>query len=340
MTRILLVTDNPSDGIAFYRSIMPWNDIQKEYDDISVTIKHTSEHFTWNVFTAHDVLFVSNPRVSKHLDIIKAAKNYGIKIWSDYDDCYLDIPEDNQSYNLLTAGHINQMTKECLMESDITTVTTNYLKEVFSPYTTRVEVVPNGFPIEFLTNDCLGEATQGSHNFVSWRGSNAHEVNLLEYKEEIEETAQGNQEWQFKFFGMKPNFFNRKFNYQHYTFVQLFDSFDRMKRFSSKVHIVTLYDRPFNKSKSNICWIEATIAGSVVLAPDWEEWQKPGIVNYSSKEDFKVKLNGLLNGEYDLGKHFNESKDYILNNLSLKKINKDRLKILQKLSVRKSDYSA
>lgn len=331
MTRILLITENTLEGIAFYRSVMPWNQIQKEYDDISLTVKHPQENFSWDVFTAHDVLFISNPRISKHLEIIKAAKNYGIKIWSDYDDCYLDIPKDNRLYHLHTVGHVTQVVPECLAYSDITTVTTNYLKEYLAPYSTRIRVVPNAFPIEMLSEESLGPITQGHHDFVSWRGSESHKRNLREFKKEITEVANANPSWVFKFFGMNPEYFEGEFNYNHYDYDDLFGSFYRLKKFSSKIHIVTLYDRPFNRSKSNISFIEGTIAGSVTLAPAWEEWIKPGVVTYTTKEDFKEKLTALVNGEYNITRQFEESRDYILNNLSLKKINKERLKILQEL---------
>jgi glycosyltransferase involved in cell wall biosynthesis len=332
MTRILLITDDTTGAIPFYRSIMPWSAIQKEYDDIVITIvdlRRMAEELAWNVFTAHDVLFIQNPRVPKHLEIIKAAKSHGLKVWSDYDDCYLDIPKDNNLYRLINVGTIAHVTKESLMYSDITTVTTNYLKEFLSPYSERIRVIPNAFPLEFLSPESLGEITQGTHNFISWRGSEAHKRNLREFSKEITEVALSNPEWSFKFFGLNPEYFEDAFNYTHHDFERLFDSFYRMKKFSSKVHIVTLYERPFNLSKSNIAFVEATIAGSVVLAPAWEEWMKPGVVTYTTKEDFKDKLNALLKGEYNLDRQFEESRDYILNNLSLKKINKERLKILK-----------
>jgi hypothetical protein len=328
--RVLLVCDKQDDAVAFYRSVMPWNEIQKSHE-VTVTIKSPNEVFTWNILTSHDILFISNPRIKPHLDIMRTAKTYGLIVWSDYDDCYLDIPEDNMSYNLHTAGHINHITKECLIVSDFTTVSTNYLREVFLPYSERIKVVNNGFPTEFLRESSLGAPTLGQHNFVTWRGSNSHKRNVREYSKEIAEVANSNPEWLFKFFGMNPEFLDC--NYNHYGFEHLLDSFYRLKKFSSKIHIVTLYERPFNFSKSNISWIEATIAGSVVLAPDWEEWHKPGIVNYSSKEDFKAKLQGLINGEYDLNELFEKSRDHILNNLSLKKLNRDRLNILKDLCV-------
>jgi hypothetical protein len=341
--KILLVADNFQDGIAFYRSVGPWNQLEKNYDhyNLSVTKFPAHETFRWDIFSAHDVMVISNPRNKKHYDTIMAARNFGITVWADYDDCYVDIPEENQSFNILTAGHVNQLTKDCLMACDVVTVTTNYLKNVFLPFNSNIKVIPNGFPLEMVTEKSLGEITQGTQNFVSWRGSTSHIVNLDEYSEQIIEVAKNNSEWTFNFFGMNvAPIFRKQFNYGHYGFANLVDSFYRMKQMSSKIQIVTLYERPFNLSKSNIAWIEATIAGSVVLAPDWEEWQKPGIVNYSSKEDFKVKLQALLNGEYDLKAHFEKSRDYIFENLSLKKVNKERLKILQSLCVAGKDNQA
>jgi hypothetical protein len=340
MIKVLLICDKPDDGISFYRSVMPFNQIQKEFDNISVSVRHPSEQLSWNIITAYDVLFISNPRAPRHLELIRTAKNYGVKVWSDYDDCYMDIPEDNVSFNIHTAGMVTQITKECLMESDVTTVSTNYLKKYFSSYSTRINVIPNAFPIEFLNDSSLGEVTPGTHDFVSWRGSNSHRRNLREYAKEITEVAKTNTDWTFKFFGFNPEFFVDEFNYNHYESIPLYDSFYRLKKFASKIHIVTLYERPFNLSKSNIAWIEATLAGSVVLAPDWEEWRKPGIVNYSSKEDFELKLQSLINGEYDLHQQFEKSREYLFKNLSLKKVNKDRLKVLGELCVRQSNYSA
>lgn len=332
MTRILLVTHKSSNSISFYRSVMPWNQIQKEYDDVFVTtidLSRPTDVFQWDVLSAHDILFISNPIAAKHLDIIRVAKTYGLKTWSDYDDCYLDIPEDDKSFNLVSRGHIGQVVKDCLIESDITTVTTEYLKSMLLPYSTRIEVVKNAFPMDLLNENSLSGITQGTHNFVSWRGSEHHARSMKEFSKEITAVAKENPDWTFKFFGYNPDF---DFDYTHHEFTELFDSFYRLKKFSSKIHIVTLFDRPFNRSKSNISFIEGVIAGSVVLAPDWQEWKLPGVVNYSTKEDFQEKLSCLLKGEYNLTELFEESRDYILNNLSLKEANKDRIKILQNLT--------
>ena len=337
--RILEINNRPENAISFYRSRMPWNYIQKEYDDIIVNTKRAEDIFGWDTLTGYDVIFITNPRIAKHLDIIRVAKNLGVKTWIDYDDCYLDIPQDNTAYNIHIAGHVNHVVKDCLIESDIITVTTDYLKDTYKDYSARIRVIPNAFPIEIIPAS-FGYVHPGLHNFVFWRGSDSHKRNLREFSKELTGVANDNMTWLFKFMGLNPEFFEGHFEYNHYGFTDLFDCFYKMKQFSSKIHIVTLVDRPFNRSKSNIAWIEATLAGSVVLAPNWPEWQQPGIVNYETKEDFKDKLSDLINGKYNLARHFEESRNHIFNNLSLKDINKERLKILQELCVHSGDDRA
>jgi hypothetical protein len=334
MIRVLEINDKKESGVSFYRSRMPFNNLLKGYDDVLVDVLPSKNIiFDWETLSKYNILFYSNPLVSQHHEIIKTAKMFNLKIWVDYDDNYFDIGKDCTSYNLLMVGHVNHMVKECLMDADIVTVTTEYLKECYKMYTRDIRVIPNGFPLELLSNSSLGEVQPAQHNFVMWRGSDSHRGNLEHYKQELTEVANDNPEWGFKFFGSNPWYFDNKFKYQHFDFTQTFDSFYKLKMISSKIHVVPLVDRPFNRSKSNIAYIEATVAGSVVLAPNWDEWQRPGIVNYESKQDFKEKLQDLISGKYDLTSRFEESKEYILNNLSLKKINRERIKILSELCV-------
>lgn len=336
MIRILEINDKKDSAISFYRSRNPFNTLQKDYDDIIVDVFPSKNMlFDWEVLSKYDILFYSNPLVSHQYEILKTAKMFNLKVWVDYDDNYFDIPKDCTAYNLLMVGHVNHMVKECLMIADMVTVTTDYLKEAYKFYSNNIRVIHNAFPLELLSEASLGEPREGQHKFVMWRGSDSHRGNLEHFKAELTEVANNNPDWNFKFFGSNPWYFDNVFPYQHIDFTQCFDSFYKLKLWSSKIHIVPLVDRPFTRSKSHIAYIEATIAGSVVLAPNWEEWQKPGVVNYDGKQDFKDKLQDLISGKYDLTSRFEESKEYILKNLSLKEANKERVKILSELRVAK-----
>jgi hypothetical protein len=104
------------------------------------------------------------------------------------------------------------------------------------------------------------------------------------------------------------------------------------------VHIVPLRDNAFNRCRSNLAWIEATCAGAVVIAPDWEEWRRPGIMNYTDAEGFRRTLRGVME-QYAMGlvkktderqEHFNVemSRAYIEQHLQLDKVNEARWGII------------
>jgi vacuolar-type H+-ATPase catalytic subunit A/Vma1 len=84
-----------------------------------------------------------------------------------------------------------------------------------------------------------------------------------------------------------------------------------------------------NYCKSNIAWLEATSVGAAIIAPDWEEWRKPGIIRYDSIEKYGELL---LNYQSDnLHEHWAKSREYIMENLTLEKVNKQRVKLVERL---------
>ena len=91
---------------------------------------------------------------------------------------------------------------------------------------------------------------------------------------------------------------------------------------------VPLIEDGMNRCKSNIAWIEATAAGAVTIAPDWVEWQKPGVLNYNGLDEFKSMLMRPLD---DAPERWAASRDYIMENLTLNKVNEQRARIVREL---------
>jgi hypothetical protein len=97
------------------------------------------------------------------------------------------------------------------------------------------------------------------------------------------------------------------------------------------IMVVPLLDDLFNRSKSNIAWIEGTMNGAVVVAPDNGSWDQPGIVKYESKEEFKSKTQDLINNPNQLKELWTESFNYIKQNLTLAKINRKRYNLINEV---------
>jgi len=83
---------------------------------------------------------------------------------------------------------------------------------------------------------------------------------------------------------------------------------------------------------SNIAWIEASHAGAVCLAPDWDEWRRPGVILYRDQEDFRQKLSMLLEGGVNRSNLVGRSREFISQNLTLGAVNHERWKIIECLS--------
>jgi hypothetical protein len=94
---------------------------------------------------------------------------------------------------------------------------------------------------------------------------------------------------------------------------------------------VPLADSIFNRCKSNIAWIEGSFAGAVCLVPDWEEWQMPGTVRYSNPAEYGEKMKLLLNNNFNYRKYNDLSWEYIMDNLTLSRVNGQRIEILKGL---------
>jgi hypothetical protein len=77
---------------------------------------------------------------------------------------------------------------------------------------------------------------------------------------------------------------------------------------------------PHNRTKSNCAWIEAAYAGGVCLGPDWEEWQVPGMVNYTGIEDCIDKLERLIKDREWRKQCFDASVNHIKENFLLSNV--------------------
>lgn len=83
-----------------------------------------------------------------------------------------------------------------------------------------------------------------------------------------------------------------------------------------EIHIVPLEFNEFNNCKSNIAWIEATLAGAKVIASPANEFKDMGMMG---------NMRNLTEGDHKL------SWEFIMDNLLLTSLNKLRLENVRKL---------
>ena len=330
MINILEVVPSPNDPTSLYRARLPLLRMQKLFPDKIMIYPYHNVAPNCDYILLFDMVFIQRPVDTHYWNVFKAAKQYGLPVWIDYDDLLCSIPKDNPSCDHYTPEKIERM-GDFIKFADIVTVSTNmlkrYLERKYKIKTNKIKVIPNALDLEMFP---LIPEFKKSKNII-WRGSHTHINDLMGYADEIIDVMNHNKTWKINFMGYNPFFItNNISNFTYTQFLGVDKYLNLLSKLNNSICIIPLHENAFNHSKSNIAWIESTYAGAVCLAPDWEEWQKPGIINYKNKADFKKKLKAMISGEYDLKRMHKESWQFISDNLSLSEVNKQRLALIMR----------
>lgn len=310
----------------------------------------------WATLKCADVLFMQRPALDHHVQMINMAQDNGKPVWIDYDDDLFAVPYCNKAH---TTYHnktiLNNMTT-MIAKADLISVSTDVLQAKLQSILKRIAaapqnerglrldpskvlVVPNAYDTELMSGMTEREMQPHQNKIVAWRGSATHDKDLWQLTPALGSVMQNHLDWTYNFIG-EPFWLSIETLQQ--TVKGIADStivltptldpaqFLKMLRLvAPSIMIVPLEDSAFNRSKSNIAWLEATHAGAVTLAPDFEEWRRPGVTLYRSPEEFAEKLEGLIRGDLDLKFLWRQSRDYILEYLTVQKVNKLRSQILR-----------
>jgi hypothetical protein len=287
--------------------------------------------FGWPHAVRTDVMFFQRPMNADHVKAMELSKKSGLPVWVDYDDDLFTLPPSNPGFDTYGRDDTREAIKRCLAMADCVTVTTEALKSAYKAYSEKIEIIPNALPSMMLGKRKLKPRAP----VVAWRGGTSHEEDLESVGQQLVETAFEKPEWGWLFVGNPTWRVVRKMPAKRAVHVPGMDQLSYIEYLSNipaSVWVVPLADNTFNRSKSNIAWIEATWAGAAVIAPDWPEWKRPGVINYKDPDDFKRVLKETM-GRAEKGPmiEVSDSLKHIRDNLTLPAVNEKRLQILHSL---------
>jgi glycosyltransferase involved in cell wall biosynthesis len=330
MINILEVLPAPGDASSFYRGRLPLLRLQQKYPNEIMIYPYHNGSVSWDFITLFDLVFIQRPADKHYYNILAAAKRFGIPVWIDYDDLLCNIPTDNPAHDAYTPENIKKM-GEFINDSDVITISTPALKKYLSKKfgnARKMKVIPNALDKKIFP----GKPSFKNSKNILWRGSGTHQNDLMEHSDQIIKCMNDNPKWRIDFMRYNPFFITNKIkNFTYTKKLSLDQYFGVLGRLNHSICIVPLHNCPFNHSKSNIAWIESTYAGAVCLAPNFEEWKRPGIVNYTDPEDFGKKLYAMTTGKYDLKDLHRQSWQYISENLLLENVNNKRYELIMTL---------
>lgn len=343
MIKILEVNPNSNDAMSLYRGRGPLIHLQKTYKgeiEFHPSSRPGEVHTEWDYIKIFDAVFIMRPTHEHHANVVKACNTYGIPVWVDFDDLLTDIPINNPAHVGYMNTKKNKFMDEILDGCTFATFSTEYLRQKMGhKILHKSHVVPNALDLSIFKKPSL----IGSKKKILWRGGSTHERDIEQFERPIREVIRGFQQnkngWIAEFMGLNPIHVTDYVDAIYTPYMSKNSYFDYLNKVNGKINIVPLSHRQeeidFNKSKSNIAWLETLYAGFITLAPDWDEWRKPGIINYKSspdleevRKDFGNKLTAMMNGEYDLESLRQQSWQYVHKYLTLDVTNRIRYKLI------------
>lgn len=339
--KVLALTRAPGSACEYYRGIGTLSKIP------GVEIR-VAEEVNWTVLSQIDILFAERPYSASDHEIISMARDFGVPVWVEVDDDFFNVPGYNPASRHFWKEEVQQRHAECVAMADVVTVTTEHLRGQLLEFNKNIKVIPNAF------NDYhwKWEFTPGKKNLVAWRGSATHKNDVRRYLDSMTEVQRtnhlDNQGWVFV--GNDLWFAEERLMPKVTRFIEELPTtvyWKAIKSFGARFWHVPLLDNKFNRSKSNISWIEATYAGAVCLCPDMAEWRNPGAILYEPEteealvppfvypgrsEPYETAFLAMLGmSDAEREEALLESFEYITENLLLSKVNAKRKEILEGL---------
>lgn len=335
--KILAFSPIKADGTSFYRGFGPLNHLQKTHENVTVTNGSVEGlEITWDLITAHDILFFQRPSMFIETHAMELAKKCNRPIVIDYDDDYLSIPESNPRYELYADPHRVAHIRRAIEYADFIITSTLSIKESIAEKTgknrAQIQVIPNGidetlFDLTWLNNLSLRDT-------ILWRGGDTHDADMAQYLERMIDLYHEFPKLKWAFMGHAPEAFMAKVDPSRillYPFDDIMSYFDRLFELRPMITIVPWEDNLFNRAKSNCSWVESTLAGAPCVFPKWSTEFVDSMVGYQDPEGFYRATSALITDLEFRKAHYNLSHTNLCNRFTLGKLNGRRYEILSEL---------
>lgn len=281
-----------------------------------------------------DVAVFQRNTEREQLNLMIAAKKMGKRVIVEGDDDYINIPEKNSGYQYYKPRQ--PIIEEMMRVADGLTVTTESLKNVYLQYNKNIQVVQNTFdvelyevtpPIQFLYI-CDNKRQQISieqfverragKKFICWAGSPTHQEDMELVLSSLEEILKRDD----VILGMCAYVHGHMMAYypsdKLYCFgvVPSIGWYSMLKFLQPDVWLGPVVENEFNRSKSNIKYLEAALMGSMFVGSDFDTY------NQTELEGFLAKNNGNKDWFYKIRKALNVSPE------ERERINKHNMRVV------------
>jgi glycosyltransferase involved in cell wall biosynthesis len=222
--------------------------------------------------------------------ILALQEKYKQPILAEYDDNPYSVNSDTPSFQHVGPGtNVELWGDEQIKKSNGVIVSTDYLKKTFTPKNSKVFVVPNSLDFEIWDN--LKQKKKKKSLKIGWSGGGGHQINLRLIKNVVPVILDKypNVVFHFNYGGYEIPYLKHKrviFDDYH-TWTNINKYPQRLKDMNADISIAPLRDLEFNRSKSNLRWLEASALKIPTIASNVEPYRciEHGITGFLVKEE-------------------------------------------------------
>jgi hypothetical protein len=303
MQRIMVITDSNVAAGAFWRTTGWISQLCRQYPgEFEYTFippeAAAAGRISWDDFDSYDYFFFHRPVMDYHVGVMRTAQKFGKSVIVDFDDWLWDVPLDNMTFATYQYHNIRNNMTAMLREANIITTSTQQLKLLLEQAGNRTDILvcPNAVPKRWTNlRDNRPPKKEDERLTFLWRGSQHHQKDLVHMRPAFVELSKVYPNAKWKFVGYLPWFMfdeipgvlDGKINtpdWENRPPTEINGYFDNLVASEPDVVLTPLFDSMFNRAKSNIAWMEGLLGGANCVAPNWPEWNKPGVFNYKAND--------------------------------------------------------
>jgi glycosyltransferase involved in cell wall biosynthesis len=302
-------------GCGFWRII--WPEMHINSSGLGCSTSLTAMVFDPRWYTGVKCVKVQRQASSDQREFIKHLKNiqrdHNFKLIYEVDDVVFreEIPDYNKFKFAFDNDEIRNNCIEIMNMCDEITVTCDYMRKLYQEKTGKreVTVIPNFVPYSWMGH--LYNKNQIYSNYdkhkrkprILYTGSGAHydvdnkNNGIDDFSHVLEAVIQTIDVYQWVFVGSFPPRLaeyvkNKKIEFHPWQTISDYPKF--ITGLNAQAMVAPLFNNNFNKSKSDIKYIEACVLGLPCLVQDMETYQDaPSFLKFTTGEDLKNKLGEI-----------------------------------------------
>lgn len=251
MIKALVVEEgNRVNGVSLWRLFMPFQEMRRRFPFEF----HVTQMPTPALIAAHDVVILFRPTDSQALKLLDVCQSLRVPVVIDCDDNIFSLPTGHPQ-KLYYDGLVPHF-RELYGKADWVWTSTEELMYALDAFD-RGCIVKNA-----IDPAILPDAPNKFTGTYLWRGNEAQICDLWKaepWYENIKRDAK-----RFIWWGYIPPYKHLQ-NIVPVRWEQSLDFWAALRRTGANYLWKPLTDNPFNNAKSNIAWIEATVAGGVCV---------------------------------------------------------------------------